>query len=179
MHPIRVKSSSGPIGAPFLHGIGDWALTIARTLAALLFAAAAPCAQAQNASLPKEVRAAIDDARKDCGERVRQKPKFVTSKDVNGDGKPDYILDYDKFQCGSDVSFFCGSAGCLMQVFASLPDGGYVMAWDDNVRAMRFAQVKGRPAMIIDLHGSACNKAGYLPCPKTLFWNSKTFSSPL
>jgi hypothetical protein len=31
--------------------------------------------------------------------------------------------------------------------------------------------------MIVDLHGSACKKAGYLPCPKTLFWNGKTFAS--
>jgi hypothetical protein len=63
-----------------------------------------------------------------------------------------------------------------MQVFASLPDGSYVNAWDDNVRAMRFAMIKGKPAMIVDLHGSACNKSGHLPCPKTLFWNGRTFA---
>jgi hypothetical protein len=52
-----------------------------------------------------------------------------------------------------------------------------VKVWDENVRAMRFARVKGKPAMIVDLHGSACNKAGYLPCPKTLFWNGKAFAA--
>jgi hypothetical protein len=134
-------------------------------------------AQAQQAPLPKGAQAAIDEAKKDCGERVRLKPTFVTSRDVNGDGKPDYILDYEHFQCGDMVTFFCGSAGCLTQVFASLPDGSYVKAWDENVRAMRFAKVKGRPAMILDLHGSACNKVGSAPCPKTLFWNGKTFAA--
>lgn len=132
-------------------------------------------AQAQQAPLPKEVQAAIDEAKKDCGEAVRLKPKFIASKDVNGDGVRDYILDYEKFQCGDMTSYFCGSAGCLTQVLASLPDGSYVKAWDENVRAMRFTKVKGKPAMIVDLHGSACNKTGYLPCPKTLFWNGKTF----
>jgi hypothetical protein len=134
-------------------------------------------AQAQQAPLPKEVQAAIGEAKKDCGARVRLKPNFVTSRDVNGDGKPDYILDYDHFQCDDMVTFFCGSAGCLTQVFASLPDGSYVKAWDENVRAMRFARVKGKPAMILDLHGSACNKVGAAPCPKTLFWNGKTFAA--
>ncbi|MFZ5689969.1 MAG: hypothetical protein ACOY5F_01805 [Pseudomonadota bacterium] len=137
----------------------------------------ASLAQAQQAPLPKEVQAAIDQAKADCGERVRLKPAFVASRDVNGDGVPDYILDYEKFQCGGMASYFCGSAGCLTQVFASLPDGSYAKVWDENVRAMRFAKVKGRPAMIVDLHGSACNKTGYLPCPKTLLWNGKTFAS--
>lgn len=145
-------------------------------IAALAVLLALP-AQAQQTPMPKEIQAAIDEARKDCGERVRLKPKFVTSKDVNSDGRPDYILDYEHFQCGDMPTFFCGSAGCLVQVFASLPDGPYVKAWDENVRAMRFATVKGKPAMILDLHGSACNKVGAAPCPKTLFWNGQTFAA--
>lgn len=145
-------------------------------LAAVLIILSALSAQAQEARLPKEVQAAIDESRKDCGEPVRLKAKFVTSNDVNGDGKPDYVLDYEHFQCGDMVTYFCGSAGCLTQVFASLPDGSYVKAWDENVRAIRFARVKGKPAMILDLHGSACGKVGAAPCPKTLLWNGKTFA---
>ena len=127
--------------------------------------------------MPKEVQAAIDEANKDCGEPVRLNPGFMASKDVNGDGKPDYILDYGKFECGGSITAYCGSAGCLTQVFASLPDGAYVKVWDDNVRAIRFATVRGKPAMIVDLHGSACGKTGYLPCPKTLLWNGKSFAA--
>jgi hypothetical protein len=145
-------------------------------LAAVLVVLSGLAAQAQQAPLPKEVQAAIDDSRKDCGEPVRLDAKFVTSKDVNGDGKPDYILDYEHFQCGETITYFCGSGGCLTQVFASLPDGSYVKAWDANVRAIRFARVKGKPAMILDLHGSACGKVGAAPCPRTLIWNGKTFA---
>jgi hypothetical protein len=145
-------------------------------LAAALVLASALCAQAQQAALPKEVQAAIEASKKDCGEPVRLGPKFVTSKDVNADGTPDYILDYENFQCGQMVTFFCGSGGCLTQVFVSLPDGGYVKAWDDNVREIRFKTLKGKPAMILDLHGSACGKVGAAPCPKTLYWNGNTFA---
>ena len=134
-------------------------------------------AYAQQAALPNEVNAAIEEAKKDCNETVRLRPGFMASKDVNGDGKPDYILDYGKFECGGTITAYCGSAGCLTQVFASLPDGTYAKAWDENVRAIRFATVKGKPAMIVDLHGSACGKTGYLPCPKTLLWNGKSFAA--
>jgi hypothetical protein len=145
-------------------------------IAAIVLLLALP-AHAQQAPLPKEVEAAIDEAKKDCGATVRLRPGFMASKDVNGDGKPDTILDYGKFECGGSITFYCGSAGCLTQVFASLPDGTYVKAWDENVRAMRFATVKRKPAMIVDLHGSACGKTGYLPCPKTLLWNGKSFAA--
>ncbi len=40
-------------------------------------------------------------------------------------------------------------------------------------------EVKGKPAMIVDLHGSTCGKTGYMACPKTLFWNGKTFAKTL
>lgn len=145
-------------------------------IAAMLVLACAFAAQAQQAPLPKDVQAAIEESRKDCGAPVRLRAKFVTSRDVNGDGKPDYILDYDKFECSGTPTAFCGSAGCLTQVFASLPDGSYVKAWDENVRAIRFAKVRGRPAMIVDLHGSACGKVGAAPCARTLTWDGKTFS---
>lgn len=131
---------------------------------------------AQQAPLPREAQTAIDEARKDCGATAALKKGFVATRDVNGDGKPDVVLNYGKFECDGFATFFCGSAGCLAQVFASLPDGTYVKAWDENVRAMRFATVKGKPALIVDLHGSACNKAGAAPCTKTLLWNGKTFA---
>lgn len=145
-------------------------------LAAVLVLLSALAAPAQQAPAPKEVQAAIEASKKDCGEPVRLLAKFVTSRDVNGDGKPDYVLDYEHFQCGEDVTFFCGSAGCLTQVFASLPDGSYVKAWDENARAIRFVAVKGKPGMIVDLHGSACGKVGAAPCKKSFVWDGKTFA---
>lgn len=147
-----------------------------RALAIVLGIALASSAQAQQPPLPKEAQAAIDAAKKECGATAALKKGFVATRDVNGDGKPDFILDYDKFECDGFATFFCGSGGCLTQVFASLPDGSYVKAWDENVRAMRFATVRGKPAMIVDLHGSACNKVGAAPCPRTLIWNGKTFA---
>ena len=130
---------------------------------------------AQPGNLPKEVQAAIDDNKKTCGEGVKLNPAFISEKDVNGDGVKDYVLDYGEFECEGSASFFCGTGGCLTQVFASLPDGGYAKVLDQNVRDIKFRNVRGRPAIVLDLHGSACGKVGAAACRRTLVWDGKTF----
>ena len=124
-------------------------------------------------SVPPQVRTEIN---KGCEKPPVLEPGFLTERDINGDGVPDYILDYGRYQCGGDSLLYCGSAGCLTQVFASLPDGRYAKVLDENVRGLAFRKIKGRPAMIIDLHGSACGRAGAAACNVTLFWNGRIFS---
>lgn len=148
-------------------------MRIAALIAGLVLLPAAVLAQPAN--LPKEVQAAIEENKKACGEGVTLKPGFVAEKDVNADGVKDYVLDYGEFECEGMASFFCGTGGCLTQVFASLPGGGYVRALDQNVRVIHFRKVRGRPAIVLDLHGSACGKVGAAPCPRTLVWDGKTF----
>ena len=141
----------------------------------ILASAGGLCAQT-DASLPPGVAAAIAQNRKDCGARVVLAPRFVESRDINGDGRADYILDYGHFECDGNAGYFCGTAGCLTQVFASLPDGSYAKVLDENVRGLRFSRVRGRPAMLIDLHGLACGRGGAAPCALTLYWNGFSFS---
>ena len=91
-------------------------------------------------SLPQEVQAAIQESVKECGtEKVALKWGFIVAEDVNDDGVDDYILDYGKFVCGDTQTYFCGSAGCLTQVFVSIPNGKYVEVLNENVRELRFA----------------------------------------
>ncbi|MGH7060107.1 MAG: hypothetical protein ACREFH_06970 [Stellaceae bacterium] len=129
------------------------------------------------APLPPEVQSAINENVKSCDTKVVFEKGFVTRRDINGDGIDDFILDYENFGCGGNHTFFCGSAGCVTQVFASLSGGKFTKVLDDNVRGIKFEKVHGRPAMLLDLHGSACGKAGAEPCRKTLYWNGQNFSS--
>jgi hypothetical protein len=158
---------------------GGARLLFAAALVACAFASAvvdaAIPARAQGA-LPQAVQEATDEARKEClPDKFEMLAGFQDVRDVNGDGRSDYILDYGKATCAGSAGFYCGSAGCVTQVFASLGDGSYVKVLDENVRRLRFARVKGRPAMLLDLHGSACGRAGAAPCAFTLLWNGKTF----
>src|SRR5690242_11772900 len=83
-------------------------------------------AAAQSGLLPPVVAAAIEENKKVCDSKVTLGPGFVAMRDINGDGRADYILDYGAYSCGESSTFFCGTAGCLTQVFASLRDGSYV-----------------------------------------------------
>jgi hypothetical protein len=128
-------------------------------------------------TLPPQVEAAIVERRERCyPEAASLKPGFITQKDVNGDGVDDYILDYDKFVCGTHQSYFCGTAGCLTQIFASLPGGAFVKVLDENVREVRFTRIKGRPAMQVGLHGGKCGRTDAEPCGVTLYWNGREFN---
>jgi hypothetical protein len=112
-------------------------------------------------SLPPEARAAIEESRKGCdeGEKFTMKRGFITRRDINGDSVSDVILDYEHSACGEYVSRFCGTGGCLFQIFASR-DGNYMKVLDDDVYSVRFERVGGRPATIQSLHGVHCGRAG-------------------
>lgn len=126
--------------------------------------------------VPPVVEQAVREARASCNPgRSTIKAGLISCRDVNGDQVSDFILDYGKVECdGSRYS--CGSGGCTMQVFASLPDGSYRKVLDDTVRGLKFVKLKGRSAVIVDQHGSACGRVGSAPCSATLYWNGSTFS---
>ena len=129
-------------------------------------------------AVPPEVKSSIKEKREACEPAHEEiEPGFITRQDVNGDHVDDYILDYGKFICGVDQSFFCGTEGCLTEVFVSLPDGTFKQVLSENVREIRFARINGLPAMILDLHGSYCGKVGAARCDKTLYWNGREFTS--
>ena len=151
---------------PFLHSI------VPALAAAVLLGSAASAGP-----LPAPVRTAIDSATANCRpQKVTLEKGFVTTRDVNGDGIPDYIVNYESFRCGESFTFYCGSAGCLTQVFAST-GGRFVKVLDENVLKIEFKNVKGRPAMLLDLHGSACGKAGMEACGTTRYWNGSKFTA--
>jgi hypothetical protein len=89
----------------------------------------------------------------------------------------DFILNYEHTKCGEFSTLFCGTGGCTIQVFASLPDGRYVTVMDQNAYEVRFQRLRGRPAMIQSLHGVHCGRAGADgPCRSVTYWNGFQFS---
>jgi hypothetical protein len=126
--------------------------------------------------LPFEIRKAVEARKRMCGAAtIRLGAAFVESRDVNGDGYEDYVLDYGQFACGTDATFFCGTTGCAQEVFVS-SNGRFVKALDENIRSIRFDRIEGRSAMILGLHGSSCGRPGNEACGATLYWNGVKFS---
>ena len=120
------------------------------SIAAFAFSIAAAMAE----DLPPVVQKAIAENKRDC-KTVALEKGFITRKDINGDGRTDFVLDYDYFICDGNPRAFCGSIGCATQVFASLPNGTYAKVVDENVRRIDFRQVEGRPAIVVGLAGDA------------------------
>ena len=122
--------------------------------------------------LPSIVQSAIKKTRHGC-KTSSPSYAFVVENDVNGDGRKDYILDYEKFQCDGKQSF-CGSAGCTRQVFVSRNDT-YLQVLNETVLALEFEIVKGKPAMLVYHRGTACGKDYSNECILLRIWNGRTF----
>jgi hypothetical protein len=124
--------------------------------------------------LPAPVQKAIAENKRSC-KTVAIEKGFLTRKDINGDGRPDFVLDYESFICDGNPRAFCGSIGCLTQVFASLPNGAYAKVFDDNVRRIDFREVQGRPAIVVGVPGFACGKDPTEVCDVVKSWNGSSF----
>jgi len=148
-------------------------------LALVTIVSAAPANQQQvlPANLPPIVKDAVDRNNKDCeaDEKPVYQRGFLTIRDINGDGKPDYILNYDHFLCGDRAGMFCGTGGCQTEIFASEDEKGYVQVWDKLARKVTFLTLNKRPAMRIDIHGTLCGRNGSERCTLTLYWNGSEF----
>jgi hypothetical protein len=157
--------------------IGSAALLAVVAALSLGSAAFAQKQQTLPPNLPTIVQDAMQTHLKECeaGEKPLYKPGFLTVRDINGDGKPDYILDYDHFQCGERVSMFCGTGGCQREIFASEEEKGYVPVWNKLARKVTFLTLAKRPAMRIDIHGTLCGRNGGERCTLTLYWNGSEF----
>jgi hypothetical protein len=126
--------------------------------------------------LPPTVQKAIAENRRDC-KTVDIEKGFVTRKDINGDGRPDFVLDYASFFCDGHQRPLCGSLGCTIQVFASLPNGAYAKVVDDTFKRIDFREIKGRPAIVLGLRGDAdpCRKNPTEVCDVVKSWNGSSF----
>ena len=141
-------------------------------LSIVAFAFSVGAAMAED--LPAPVQKAIAENKSNC-KTVAIEKGFITRKDINGDGRPDFVLDHESFICDGNPRAFCGSIGCLTQVFASLPNGAYAKVFDDNVRRIDFREVRGRPAIVVGLPGFACGKDPTELCEVVKSWNGSSF----
>lgn len=140
-------------------------------IAATLFAFAFLIAPANAAKpLPPEVRSAIKENSQFCDKKIKYTTGFLTRRDVNGDGIDDFILDYGGWTCDGS-SGFCGSGGCLTQIFAST-SGKFPKVFDDNVHNIKFITLRGKPAIVLEMHGSFCGLTGAEACSSTFYWDA-------
>lgn len=77
---------------------------------------------------------------------------FLTTADLNGDGRMDHVTDLDGLVCENAWSLFCGSAGCPVTVWIAGAEG-HSVAWGGHAQAW---ELRG-PEVVLFLHGQLCD----------------------
>lgn len=149
-----------------------------RIVLGLFAAAVSACSIAAAAAIPQAVRAPVEayytdqlqdmvDPEEPDGFKIAMPSEMFRKIDVNGDGAPDWKVN---FEAAQNPSFFCGTGGCQQRVYVSR-NGGYVLAFDRTVRIFKLRKSGGRRLLDIDFHGSTCGGAGVEECPRGYVWD--------
>jgi len=143
-----------------------------RLMLAAILMALLPTGIARSAQEPDVVAKEVRDAEEQCradGGRPLKRPNFMRVEDLNGDGGEDWVLDFSKFECAGTLppQPFCGSGGCSLSIYLWAGGSTWQKALDETVQTFRFVKQNGRPALRVELGGSACGKVNARSCPQT------------
>ncbi|MGC0395267.1 MULTISPECIES: hypothetical protein [Bradyrhizobium] len=129
---------------------------------------------------PPGVQTALRYANEECdaqeGGKVTFAPNTVRKIDLTGDGREDYIVDFQDTKCGDRETTYCGTGGCVMKILVTLPDGserevfgGYVRSYKIMAPPMKRGAAR---TIRFDLHGSFCGGFGAQAC-----WKAKAITA--
>ena len=148
------------------------------TLAALLVLALSNALAAT--PLPSPVRAVIDTLNADCravGGKPGASPGLVSTLDLNGDGRSDYVIYTGAFECEGAASLFVGAGGGgSVQVFVATAEGSAKSVYEHGVNGMRLQQGKVWLAVGGPLCGQKVNddtpRSEMQACWRPLHWDA-------
>lgn len=98
-------------------------------------------------------RALIVKAENDCKfERgvFRMQPSAISRHDLNGDGKPDEIVDASKFSCSTAASLWGGSGGTYLYAVVN------GMSSEFLAHGWRLTEVGKQKILLLSVHHSEC-----------------------
>lgn len=92
----------------------------------------------------------------------------ITVVDLDSDGIPDYMVDYDKVIHTS----WCGTGGCDLELWRGTKSGRPVRVWNEMVREHSISSRAGKTIFDFDFHGSNCGTFGAEACPASFAWDA-------
>lgn len=93
--------------------------------------------------------------------------------DVNADGQSDWLVDFYRGSHG--LTQFCGTGGCLQELYVSRPDGTYVLSLSAQTASLQIRKRSGQmPLVALSVHGIYCNGTGGDDCRIGLEWSPRT-----
>jgi hypothetical protein len=129
-------------------------------------------------AVPTELRAIYLEAARECraggGRFIADPDGFADAVELNGDGKPDWIMHRAELYCTSDGhSAWCGTAGCSVELYLS--QGNRLRkVWDANTRGYAIVDLPNRKkGLLASGHHSACTSPGSTACVTVWVWNGR------
>lgn len=125
-----------------------------------------PVTSGKAAELPQYVKGPVSGFVFDCQEakqRITSASSFVSSGDLDGDGKPDHVIDSGK-GCQANRDLYCNAEGCTINVYLSSTSG---LALSIKAKTVAFSRTAGRPALTVTKGGAACERHPDKTCTVT------------
>lgn len=123
-------------------------MSMTRSLFAAAFLACPGVALADD--LPKPLAGEIVAIeRASCEQATAYDPGFVVRRDVDGDGRPDVLLDYSQAYCGARHAPYCEGGRCLLVVYRSV-GGTWKKVFDDRVGEWRLDTAGSGSVLLVD-----------------------------
>ena len=122
-------------------------------------------------TLPKTLAEKVEVAQKACadfenGEFVLEWGA-VSRVDLDGDLRPDWVLNDSAFACSSAVSLYCGTGGCESHfLVGDTVTSLQTLGWD----VVTFGRDR---VLLMDVHGSRCGGINPTPCVEALTWDQE------
>jgi ATP-dependent protease ClpP protease subunit len=135
---------------------------------------------ARNVSVPPIIHRSISDQFRtaDCVAKIDLAPAMI-SVDLNADGVPDYVIDFDRIPCTkaslAQALQNCGTGGCLTEVWLSGHDTWRLVSSGVLRGVKKGRRRQNRDTLIIATHGSSCDQVGYKSCIYEAWWDGTKF----
>ena len=118
-------------------------------------------------SIENRIDELLTQAKEDCasdGGVLELTGSEVNKFDYDGDGETDLsVLHEIDYNCSSSASLFQGTAGAVVHI---MTDKDYFSGYVREVQAV--TAFKNKQVILLGLHGSACDEAGYIRCVKAI-----------
>ena len=147
-----------------------------RTLAVALIAVGqalpTPAIASDISDLPALLRGKVERAQQACSDfengQFALEWGAVTRVDLDGDMRPDWVLNEAFFACSSAVSIYCGTGGCMSHflvgdVLSSLLN----QRWD-------VVDLGPHHVLLAEVHGAQCSGTNPTPCVTASTWDNET-----
>ncbi|MDA8914603.1 hypothetical protein N9I17_05840 [Amylibacter sp.] len=118
-------------------------------------------------SVENRIAELLTQAKEDCasdGGVLDLSGDEVNKFDFDGDGVTDLsVLHEIDYNCSSSASLFQGTAGAVVHI---MTDKDYFSGYVREVQAV--TAFDNKQVILLGLHGSACDEAGYIRCVKAI-----------